>query len=165
MPSADAFPISVKRETGNVAGAPDGVVSNCLHDHYQQGDKIELALPSGGVALNIAEDANQPMVFVVGGVGITPIIAMLHQLFEREDPGSRPVYLFQCLTALAVLPFANELADSPKPANHSDRNRFKQYLLWVFFIDVFRKNCHETVTHYAICMWPCWLDINYFSHY
>lgn len=110
-PAACAFRISVKREVGNDAETPDGVVSNYLHEHCQEGDSIELAPPSGEFALNIPDDTKQPMVFVAGGVGITPIIAMLHGLFEREDAGSRPVYLFQCVTDLKVLPFANELAD------------------------------------------------------
>ncbi len=109
-PGDDAFRISVKREPGINADTPHGVVSNYLHDHYQIGDSIELAPPSGEFALEIPDDVKTPMVFVAGGVGITPIIAMLHALLEREDATTRPVYLFQCVRDLKVLPFANELA-------------------------------------------------------
>ncbi|MEX0615206.1 MAG: NO-inducible flavohemoprotein, partial [Methylophaga sp.] len=86
------------------------LVSNHLHDHLQVNDSIDLAPPSGGFALEIPDNSNLPMVFVAGGVGITPVISMLHALLSDENAGSRPVYLFQCVRNLKVLPFANELA-------------------------------------------------------
>ena len=110
-PRENAYRISVKREVGINSETPDGLVSNHLHDHYEVGDSIDLAPPSGEFALTIPEDSQQPIVFVAGGVGITPIIAMLHAFLEREDAALRPVYLFQCVRNLSVLPFANELAD------------------------------------------------------
>ncbi|MDX1574121.1 MAG: NO-inducible flavohemoprotein [Methylophaga sp.] len=110
-PGDDAFRISVKREPGISADTPHGVVSNYLHDHYQIGDNIEMAPPCGEFVLEIPDDHKTPMVFVAGGVGITPVIAMLHSLFERANAATRPVYLFQCVRDLKVLPFANELAD------------------------------------------------------
>lgn len=109
-PGKTTFRISVKRELGVDNGTPDGVVSNYLHDHYQIGDSIELAPPSGEFALDIPDDNKTPMVFVAGGVGITPVIAMLHALLERGDARSRPVFLFQCVRNSKVLPFADELA-------------------------------------------------------
>lgn len=109
-PGASAYRISVKREAGINAHTPDGLVSNRLHDHLQVNDCIDLAPPSGDFALEIPDDNRVPMVFVAGGVGITAIIAMLHALLESENAASRPVYLFQCVRNLNVLPFTNELA-------------------------------------------------------
>ncbi|MDT8311894.1 MAG: globin domain-containing protein, partial [Methylophaga sp.] len=109
-PGDNIYRISVKREMAVDAQTPDGLVSNYLHGHFQVGDSINLAPPSGEFALEIPADNKQPMVFVAGGVGITPIIAMLQSLFADKNTTSRPVYLFQCVKDLKVLPFANELA-------------------------------------------------------
>ncbi|MEX0614621.1 MAG: globin domain-containing protein, partial [Methylophaga sp.] len=103
-PGASAYRISVKREVGVNAQTPDGLVSNHLHDYLQVNDSIDLAPPSGDFALEIPDNTNVPMVFVAGGVGITPIIAMLHALLQDENAASRPVYLFQCVRNLKVLP-------------------------------------------------------------
>ncbi|HSG93447.1 MAG TPA: NO-inducible flavohemoprotein [Methylotenera sp.] len=109
-PGASAYRISVKREAGSNAQPPDGLVSNHLHDNLQVNDSIDLAPPSGDFALAIPDDNKVPMVFVAGGVGITPVIAMLHALLESENAASRSVYLFQCVRNLKVLPFTDELA-------------------------------------------------------
>lgn len=108
-PDAGAYRISVKRETAIDEQAPDGLVSNYLHDYYHEGDVLELAPPCGEFQLHIQEDNNQPIVFVAGGVGITPIIAMLHDVLKRQSESGRPIYLFQCVRNTDVLPFASEL--------------------------------------------------------
>lgn len=62
---------AVKRES--TEGIP-GVVSNYLHDEVQVGDKINLSAPAGDFLL---EQNDRPVVLLSGGVGITPILAML----------------------------------------------------------------------------------------
>ncbi|MFD4670396.1 MOSC domain-containing protein [Lentzea sp. NPDC058450] len=66
--SADSYRISVKR---------DGVVSNWLHDNVKAGDTLEVAAPRGEFVL---EPGNEPVVLLSAGVGITPVLAMLHAL-------------------------------------------------------------------------------------
>lgn len=63
--------ISVKRETG-------GAGSGWLHDHVAEGDEIELAAPRGGFVLD--ETSDRPVLLLGGGVGVTPLLSMLHRL-------------------------------------------------------------------------------------
>jgi nitric oxide dioxygenase len=78
--SAPAAPlrISVKAETGDV----DGWVSTHVH-RLEVGDEIEVGPPCGDFVLeNVA--ASHPLVFVAGGVGITPLLSMLHTAVEAN---------------------------------------------------------------------------------
>ncbi|WP_354678267.1 NO-inducible flavohemoprotein [Cupriavidus plantarum] len=61
------YRISVKRD-------PGGVVSGFLHDHVNVGDIVELTAPAGVFQLR---DAGRPLVLIAGGVGQTPLMAML----------------------------------------------------------------------------------------
>ncbi|ABS21496.1 MULTISPECIES: NO-inducible flavohemoprotein [Bacillus cereus group] len=79
-PGKEYYRISVKRETS--AEAPDGKVSNYLHDHVHEGDILPLSAPAGDFVLNI--DSNLPVVLISGGVGITPMMSMFNTLTERE---------------------------------------------------------------------------------
>jgi ferredoxin-NADP reductase len=45
-----------------------------LHDHFESGDIIEVGSPAGNFIL---DDSTQPIVMLSGGVGITPMMAML----------------------------------------------------------------------------------------
>lgn len=63
--------ISVKREA-------QGIGSGWLHDHVAEGDVIEIAAPRGGFVLE--EDSDRPVLLLAGGVGLTPLLSMLHRL-------------------------------------------------------------------------------------
>lgn len=67
----DHHRISVKRE-------PQGIGSGWLHDHLAEGDVIEIAAPRGGFVLD--ETSPRPVLLLAGGVGLTPLLAMLHRL-------------------------------------------------------------------------------------
>lgn len=47
--------------------------------------------------------------FIAGGVGITPIMAMSHAALATEHLQKRPIYLFQAVKNAEVLPFQDEL--------------------------------------------------------
>ena len=81
-PGHDHLRISVKRETSNTQ-KPEGKVSNLLHDHYAEGQIVELSSPYGDFYLN--ENSAAPVVFLSGGVGITPMIAMLNHLVKTKS--------------------------------------------------------------------------------
>jgi nitric oxide dioxygenase len=83
-PDARQYRISVKREPALADGAPDGFVSNHLHDRVKVGDVIEVAPPCGEFTLGDAGD-RRPLVLVSGGVGITPVLSMLHAALARND--------------------------------------------------------------------------------
>ena len=73
-PEGNVYRISVKREAEN---NPVGVVSNYLHDHVEEGSEVEISAPAGLFTL---EDNNNPVLFVSGGIGVTPLFAMLDSM-------------------------------------------------------------------------------------
>ncbi|AWX15160.1 nitric oxide dioxygenase [Mergibacter septicus] len=80
-PKSEYLRISVKREDpkGELAG---GWVSTVLHG-LNEGEEIEATAPTGNFFLI---DSQKPNVFISGGVGLTPMIAMLNQLVEQNVP-------------------------------------------------------------------------------
>lgn len=88
-PNGKNYRISVKREgTGDIAG----VMSNYLHDHLNVGDEIEAMPPAGDF---VFQDKQTPVVLISGGVGLTPMQAMLNTLAKQQY--SYPVsYLHAC---------------------------------------------------------------------
>ena len=107
-PGADYYRISVKREMAAEEGAPNGVCSNHLHDGIKEGDVLELAPPCGEFTLQNHDDSQRPLVLMAGGVGITPLLSMLHAALDAQ-PG-REVIFIQCALNNAVRPFSEELA-------------------------------------------------------
>ena len=69
-PGSDEYRISVKQE-------PHGRGSGYIHAHVKTGDLIDVAAPRGTFFL--AEDS-RPLVLLSAGVGITPVLSMLHAL-------------------------------------------------------------------------------------
>ncbi|MBR7888176.1 NO-inducible flavohemoprotein [Marinomonas sp. A79] len=91
-PNGQNYRISVKRE-----GAADmaGVMSNYLHDHVNVGDEIEAMPPAGDFFF---QDKQTPVVLISGGVGLTPMQAMLDTLAKQQY--AQPVsYLHACANA------------------------------------------------------------------
>ncbi|WP_439814653.1 NO-inducible flavohemoprotein [Zavarzinia sp. CC-PAN008] len=72
------YRISVKREER-------GVASTWLHDTATVGTVLKVAPPSGDFVL--PEAPQRPIVLLSGGVGLTPMVAMLHALVEHH-PGA-----------------------------------------------------------------------------
>jgi len=69
------YRISVKRE-------PQGIASNWLHDHAAVGTVLEVAPPAGEFFL--AEKPERPVVLLSGGVGLTPMVAMLEAIAAQH---------------------------------------------------------------------------------
>ena len=70
------YRISVKRED-------HGVVSRWLHNNIRPGSVIDVAAPRGDFYLS---DGVGPVVLLSAGVGVTPVLAMLHALADcRSD--------------------------------------------------------------------------------
>ncbi len=67
---AGDYRISVKRED-------HGLVSRWLHAHIGPGSVVEAAAPRGDFYLT---DGSNPVVLISAGIGITPVLAMLHTL-------------------------------------------------------------------------------------
>jgi len=76
----------VKREAApaDQPQAPAGAASGWLHDHARAGTVLQVAPPAGDFVLDAAED---PVVLVSGGVGLTPLVSMLETI---AGSGERP---------------------------------------------------------------------------
>ncbi|WP_026690736.1 NO-inducible flavohemoprotein [Alteribacter aurantiacus] len=79
-PGNDYLRISVKKEGGSPLH-PDGAVSNYLHEELSEGDTLLLTAPAGDFTLD--ESSDRPVVFISGGVGMTPLISMVNHLTKR----------------------------------------------------------------------------------
>ncbi|AZY49356.1 NO-inducible flavohemoprotein [Bordetella avium] len=82
-PGKDSLRISVKREAGGAG--PAGQVSTHLHDHIEEGDVLDVAPPQGEFVLDTK--ATTPVVLISGGVGITPMMAMLNTVLGCQTAG------------------------------------------------------------------------------
>ncbi len=75
------YSLTGAREVGewgiSVKAVPGGEVSNWLHHSLFEADEIRVSAPFGELVL---EDSEAPLVFVSAGIGITPIIGILHHL-------------------------------------------------------------------------------------
>lgn len=98
--------IGVKREPApkDNPQLPAGLISNYMHDHVQVGDILTAAGPMGDFML--AEDSQRPVVLFSGGVGLTPMVAMLHQLVHHSD---RRVFFIHACENGRVHAFADEV--------------------------------------------------------
>lgn len=77
----DYYRISVKREDGR-GDIPSGVVSSYLHNHVNESDVLYVSAPSGDFVMK--NPADKPVVFLSGGVGMTPLVSMVKTLLQEQ---------------------------------------------------------------------------------
>ncbi|MBT2658256.1 NO-inducible flavohemoprotein [Bacillus sp. ISL-18] len=87
-PGKDYYRISVKKEAGTAN--PDGMVSNYLHDKVSEGDILKISAPAGDFILDTQKTT--PVVFLSGGVGLTPMMSMLKTVVEVQ-PGRQVTFV------------------------------------------------------------------------
>jgi ferredoxin-NADP reductase len=90
--SFSSSPATGHRPAITVRRMPEGAVSRHLHDKLRAGDAIVATDPTGSFTLETDPRAARTIVFVAGGVGITPLISLVETLL-REEPRSRAVLL------------------------------------------------------------------------
>lgn len=112
-PDAGHYRISVKREPSLVEGGPGGLISNYLHDAVQPGDLLEIGPPCGEFTVR-QQDAAKPIVFLAGGIGVTPLLSMAKALVRRGHAG--PILFVQAARNCRVQAFAKELEALSKQA-------------------------------------------------
>ncbi|MBU8877733.1 NO-inducible flavohemoprotein [Bacillus sp. FJAT-29790] len=81
-PNKKYYRISVKREDG-LNNKPAGIVSTYLHSQLKAGDTIEISAPAGEFIFE--NNAEKPVLLLSGGVGITPMLSMLHHLADKKQ--------------------------------------------------------------------------------
>ncbi|MDJ0785383.1 MAG: pyridoxamine 5'-phosphate oxidase family protein [Myxococcota bacterium] len=79
-PAGERYRITVKRE-------PQGVASRHLHDRVTEGAILPIRKPAGDFMIGCTEC---PVVLVSAGVGLTPMVSMLHELAAQDR--ERPVW-------------------------------------------------------------------------
>ncbi|TDL98856.1 flavohemoprotein [Macrococcus brunensis] len=90
---------AVKRD---VHGEEKGAVSNYLHDTLKEGDEILLSAPAGEFTVKATD---RPLAFISGGVGMTPLMAMLH---EQAVKGKDVKFIHSAYNR-AEVPFKDEI--------------------------------------------------------
>ncbi|MEH3134299.1 MAG: MOSC and FAD-binding oxidoreductase domain-containing protein [Mycolicibacterium neoaurum] len=75
LPGSAEFRVAVKRLAGGVAG-------EYLHTRLGVGDAVDVAAPRGVFAL---DDDPGPVVLLSAGIGVTPVLSMLHMLAEHRS--------------------------------------------------------------------------------
>jgi uncharacterized protein len=111
-PSDQIYRISVKR---------DGEVSQWLHDHINVGDIIEARGPAGDFTIDPTQE--RPAVLLSGGIGITPMLAMLkHVVYEGlRKQKVRPTVLVQSARSKKDRAFMRELNELEEKAGGAVR--------------------------------------------
>ena len=90
------YRISVKREQ-------HGAASNYIHSQVTVGQPLEVAAPRGTFFLT---DAQTPVVLISAGVGVTPVLCMLHTLAATASP--RQIWWLHAAHDHSQHPFAAE---------------------------------------------------------
>ncbi len=107
-PDGARYRISVKVE-------PHGAAGRYLRDGAEVGDRIDVAAPRGRFTL---DDGERPVALVSAGVGVTPVLAMLHALsagratrevwwFHGARNGAEHAFAHEAGALLASLPLAH----------------------------------------------------------
>ena len=91
------YRISVKIE-------PNGAAGTWLHQHVRVGDALDVSAPRGAFVLQSTE---QPVVLLSAGIGVTPVLAMLHALAAVRSP--RQVLWLHAARDRQHHPFATEI--------------------------------------------------------
>jgi ferredoxin-NADP reductase/MOSC domain-containing protein YiiM len=127
-PDTGTYRISVKHE-------PHGIASGYLNRDLRLGAILEVAAPRGDFVL---DDGAGPILLISAGIGVTPVLCMLHQLAsshsERDiwwlhgarGPREHP-FAAEAHALLASLPHAREhvfySAATPPERHHADATR------------------------------------------
>ncbi|MBD2033529.1 MOSC domain-containing protein [Leptolyngbya sp. FACHB-321] len=110
LPDAGHYRISVKQE-------PHGVASTYVSTQLRTGDVLDVSEPRGAFTLR---SGDRPVVLLSVGVGVTPVLAMLHALVAQASV--RPVWWIFGARNGGEHPFAQEthelLAKLPNAHSH-----------------------------------------------
>jgi ferredoxin-NADP reductase/MOSC domain-containing protein YiiM len=99
LPGAGRYRISIKQE-------PHGIASTYVSTQLRTGDVLDVSAPRGAFTLR---GGDLPVVLLSAGVGVTPVMAMLHALAAQAQP--RPVWWIHGARNRLDHPFAREVRD------------------------------------------------------
>jgi len=119
---------------------PKGIVSNEIINNYRKGDKILVSLPAGDFTL---VDNARHYLFIAGGVGITVLSSMIHELHKQGK--SNIATLIHCVPSESHAAFSNQMRSILR------RN---QYHLLLRGRNILQGLIHDTIkpdTHVYLC--------------
>ncbi|WP_237228059.1 NO-inducible flavohemoprotein [Rubinisphaera sp. JC750] len=122
QPGGNCFRISVKRENPLTTNAPAGLISNYLHESFNEGDTLEIGPPCGEFTLTAA-DPGRPVVLIAGGIGVTPLLSMAKWLAANQP--QCPVVFIQAARNSRVQALTDEITELA-----NTHPRFEQRLLY-----------------------------------
>ena len=99
-PETPRYRIAVKNEHGPASGF--------LHQSVRAGSRLEISAPRGSFTLGSGET---PVVLISAGVGVTPLLAMLHGAVATNATTPRPVWWLHSARDRAHHSFAREADD------------------------------------------------------
>ncbi|HEX5407032.1 MAG TPA: MOSC and FAD-binding oxidoreductase domain-containing protein [Pseudonocardiaceae bacterium] len=100
-PAGNEYRISVKRET-------HGLVSAYIHAAVRAGTTVDVAAPRGDFVLS-ESDVTTPVLLLSAGIGVTPVLAMLHTLAAAGS--KRDIWWLHTTRSAAEHAFATEVHD------------------------------------------------------
>ena len=106
-PSNECYRLGIKHE-------PRGIASNYMATRLKVGDTVEVSAPRGSFVLRAN---HRPVVLLSAGIGITPVLAMLHAL--ATEASQRTVWWFHGARNGNENPFAEEARVLLKRLPHS----------------------------------------------
>jgi nitric oxide dioxygenase len=104
----DTYRISVKKEKGKCPHNPDGFVSAKLHE-INAGSTLQVCAPSGHFFLDSTILIQKPLVLLSGGIGITPMLSILHSVLESNT--NQDIYFIHGTEDGNTHAFSSELQD------------------------------------------------------
>jgi ferredoxin-NADP reductase/MOSC domain-containing protein YiiM len=99
LPDTGRYRITVKKE-------PEGIVSTFVNTQLRAGDVLDVSAPRGAFFL---QRGDLPVVLLSAGVGVTPVMAMLHSLAAQASP--RQVWWIHGARSSLDHPLAEEARD------------------------------------------------------
>jgi ferredoxin-NADP reductase len=95
-----------------------GPGSQFLNDDVQEGDVLQVSAPRGDFALVAG---GNPLVLLSAGIGVTPVLSMLHSLAGKDENQMRQVWWCYGTRNRAEHPFADEVQRllNSLPRSHS----------------------------------------------
>ena len=99
-PGTPTYRIGVKNERG--------LASGYLHQNVREGSRLEISAPRGSFTLGAGAT---PVVFISAGVGVTPMLAMLHDVVATNATTSRLIWWLHSARDRAHHSFAEEADD------------------------------------------------------
>lgn len=118
--NAYGYRVSIKRvpPPRKQPDVPPGKVSNFMHDNVQEGDILDCLAPGGDFFLDITRSS--PVVLIAGGIGLTPMVAMLNAVAEHGF--DREIWLFYGVRDLREQVMMDHLTEAAR--QHPERFKF-----------------------------------------